>query len=441
MNQKLIFLFCLGFQPFLFSIGAGAAFYRYNSNGDLEFLLVRDPHYIGHKIRSGFEFPGGVICDHPAIDYCDARVPITMNNPKTVDMAYGGFREALEETCFTPVVHSNLKINNPYDDKLKQIDTNNETDAVNAMVQMSRKQGGMYLFKNNSSGAAHPSPDSRNACFLCDITNIIQPKFLKAIVVQKQWLLNKGFNMDRIGAEPDAFAWISGAELLKVINLASAKGKPLDLQERLVIVNQLTPLDPALVDNQTVFATPDKKSFKVALSNACVGMNRDRVGDPTNPQPDELHRHDGQPSSMRAILQYLMMPHSPKHINVVPVAPKVAPKVILTLDQKLQAALTAIQNGVYDNEIVDLFKSDARDAVEMFQVGFLALGDDLRGAIVAYIHPIAKNIRDLVDQKIAGHRTLLAKNNAKKRPSNIANHKLAAELERAVKVSRALFSR
>jgi len=187
-----------------YALAGGLALYRYDQQKNLEFLLVSDSHeYINWRI--GFEFPVGTIGDggHVQIDKVSASDQVVADNSS--QFLRGSIREAMEELVFVPTYFV-MQTKEAYNFSTKKIDDDYQREVINAIEKLIKEQGLIYLQRQNGF-----------AIYFWNITNYSTTNILSLISQRRQLLVNSGFSLHSIGAEPDQFAWVLADELLKVI--------------------------------------------------------------------------------------------------------------------------------------------------------------------------------------------------------------------------------
>jgi len=195
------------YVPQVTAVGGGLGLYRYNSQGELEFLLVKDPTQ-RQSWRQGFEFPAGTIGKQ--IDKLSHQ---QRQNLSTVTFLKGAVREALEELVYIPVrsmlagrVYSSWgSINEKFSKK-----------AIDVVSKEIIKQGVVCLSAVNQK--------SNYTIFFWNVTALGTQSWLTDIAL-KRASLTSGLWFNRassIGAEPDEFAWVNAQDLINVIQDARA---------------------------------------------------------------------------------------------------------------------------------------------------------------------------------------------------------------------------
>gem|GEM_PF-1242788 len=291
MNFNKIILMLFGllalYVPQITAVGGGLGCYRYNSQGELEFLLVKDPTQ-RQLYRQGFEFPAGTIGDrgHRTIDGFDEKQIDQLSHQQrqalsTTISLRGAVREALEELVYIPVrsmlagrVYSSWgSINEKFSKK-----------AIDCVSKEIIKQGLVCLSAVNQK--------SNYTIFFWDVTAHGTQSWLSDIAL-KRASLTSGLRFNRassIGAEPDEFAWVNAQDLIKIIQDARA-----------------TESNISRVKGQYfVFASEHIKQHKYLEKNKKIKLSPGFVGlISKNYNNDIYHRGDGQGSSMLAVIKAL----------------------------------------------------------------------------------------------------------------------------------------
>ncbi len=251
--------------PQIMPLGGGMFLYRHIP-GDVEFLFALDPAWLNNKFRSGFEYPGGKI---------DPSDMATSNKPYS--FLYGAARETLEELVFMPSkMIKKQSFNDPYENKT--LEKNKESNCINDIVASVTQQGIFFIYKPNVTGKTPPDPNDQTAVFFFDITNICPLNLPEEIVNRRIALQQKNFDLNRLHAEPVAFAWVKSNDLLPLLSKNGSQW-----------VNFSQYAEHDAQNNRMVTAT--NSSYKqavnqnqICISSACIGMMRDREMDQYNPQ-------------------------------------------------------------------------------------------------------------------------------------------------------------
>lgn len=197
-------------------VGAGLGIYRINDKRELEFLLVCDP-FQRHSWRKGFEFPAGTIGDrgHRKVDQLNGamidQLP-TLEKQRLPAKIFlrGAIREALEELVFIPA----KKLINGHPYRSGRIDKKIELKAIDKVADCILQQRQLLCLRNVQGR-------SNYTIFFWDVSDLSPSTWLQQIQSQRATVLKKFFSsVSAIGAEPDAFAWVSAQELQVVIKKA-----------------------------------------------------------------------------------------------------------------------------------------------------------------------------------------------------------------------------
>lgn len=305
--KNFIKILCLIFVVWqhVLSIGGGIFLYRYNQN-DVEFLVGYDP-YQTHPDRLGFEYLGGTIGDK-AIDQISKN---DYSNP--YQFLRGSIRETLEELAYTLaiILQKNdifiSKQQSPY--KKNKINKTYQSESIALFEQLLKQQGIFFIQKKNIFNKSKPSKTHQMTVFFLDVTNMIPSNMNlpQEIVKQRAQLKKQGIPLHACGAEPIAFAWIKGNDILSLLNTSGVQYVPVCQYAQDSTLPAHRPAPPY---------NPATKTIK--LSKACIEMIQDRINDIFNPQQHLIvikkfddnivssdHQITQQSSSMRAVIQYL----------------------------------------------------------------------------------------------------------------------------------------
>lgn len=287
MKKFIVVSLLLMLAQQVIAVGGGLGLYRYNTQGALEFLLVKDPTQ-RHKWRQGFEFPAGSIgdSDHIDIDGFDEKQidKLSLQQRQVIPIATflkGSVREALEEIVYIP---ASCMVSECVYTQRGYIDKKVSKQAIYFVSQEIIGQGAICLY---SVGA-----QSNYVIFFWNVTGYATQSWLTDIVQQRSMLMSKWYfkRPSCIGAEPDEFAWVSAAELKKVIEKARATEKNISR-----VQGQYHVTSSEFIKQHKHL----EKNKKIKLSPGFVGLIS------KNYNNDMLHHGDGQNSSMLAVIKAL----------------------------------------------------------------------------------------------------------------------------------------
>lgn len=343
-------------------VAGGMFLYRYNNKNDVEFLFTLDPSH--SENMKGFDYPGGTIgpekknqFESNEIDgFLSPKGSFDYNNPYT--FLRGAIREMLEELVFLPIdllqVHKEFTpptensqayvppieyfSESGYQRSAEAIDTKYEKVAIDTLENHIKNNGIFFIYKRKTAGN---NPWDKAAVFFLDITLICPPNLPEDLVKKRILLQTQGFRLRNIDAEPVAFAWVTGNDILKFI--AKNNLNWIDYTQYAEHDEKTNKLQNSNNTNYPDLVNLNTK--KIKISNICIEMMKDRIDDKDNPQPDIVvirRPHDiiyfddlkkitrqnppTQSSSMRGVINFLQNHRNELKLTSAPPPPPPAPK-------------------------------------------------------------------------------------------------------------------
>lgn len=351
-------------------VAGGMFLYRYNNNkNDVEFLFTLDPSH-SEKMK-GFDYPGGTIGPEKKNQFEGNEIDgfLSPNGSFDYDNPYtflrGAIREMLEELVFIPIDLFQKKgqfappPSNPTAYLTsKKIDKQYEIKAIDFIENKIKTNGIFFIYKKQTTGN---KPWEKAAVFFLDITDICPSNLPEEIVKKRINLQTQGFRLRNIDAEPVAFAWVKGNDILKFIGQNNPN--EIDYTQYAEHDEKTNKLQNSNNTNYPDLVNLDTK--KIKISNICIEMMKNRMYDKDNPQPDIVvirRRHDiiyfddlkhissqnppTQSSSMGGVINFLQNhPTILKPTSAPPPTPP-TPKSTFNVQDWIKRNFTQLKNAI-----------------------------------------------------------------------------------------------